>query len=206
MKTIALSLIFISRINAFAPVCPNAISQNPGLQMTPSTVNNEDVTRRVVLKNFIASSAFLTAAVPSIASAKEYVPDYKDMKQVYGLGVTLDNLKKKVSNEDTFESALDGIRAFNRDKNFYTGYARNFISKTVKNNADGDDRVGYVRKASSLISSLEDLLEGKQGLMGEAASKEAVERVEKAQSLIAKFIAGSGVQDEKLAAFVQAHP
>ena len=146
MKTVAFTLILLSGVNAFTPICPTAIAQNPGLQMTSSETNNEEITRRSALTKVIASSAFLTAAVPSIASAKDYVPDYRDMKQIYGLGVTLDSLKTKVSNEDTFESALDGIRAFNRDKNFYSGYARNFISKTVKNNADGDDRVGYIRR------------------------------------------------------------
>lgn len=204
MKTIALSLLILSRVDAFAPSCPSAITNNPGLQMATSS-SNEDVTRRSVLTKIVASSAFLTAAVPLTASA-EYVPDYKDMKQIYGLGITLDNLKKKVSNEDTFEAALPGIKSFNKDKNFYPGYARNFISKTVKNNADGDERVGYVRKACTIITSLEGLLEGEQGLTGEAAVKEAVDRVEKAQSLIAKFVAGSGVEDEKLAAFVAAHP
>jgi len=149
MKTVALTLAFLAGTNAFAPANPThrtSTTQSLGLQMTSSTNNNEEVSRRTALTQLIATSAFLTAAVPSIASAKEYVPDYRDMKQIYGLGVTLDSLKKKVSDEDTFESALEGVRAFNRDKNFYSGYARNFISKTVKNNADGDDRVGYIRK------------------------------------------------------------
>lgn len=209
MKTVALTLAFLAATNAFAPAHPThrtSSAQSHGLHMTSSTTNNEELSRRTALTQLITTSAFLTAAVPSIASAKEYVPDYRDMKQIYALGVTLDSLKKKVSDEDTFESALDGVRAFNRDKNFYTGYARNFISKTVKNNADGDDRVGYIRKASSIITSLEELLDGKQGLLGKEASKEAVERVGKAQSLIGKFIAGSGVEDEKLAAYVKAHP
>ena len=43
-------------------------------------------------------------------------------------------------------------------------------------------------------------------MFGKDASKEAVARVEKAQSLIAKFIDGSGVKDDKLAAYVSAHP
>jgi hypothetical protein len=38
---------------------------------------------------------------------------------------------------------------FNRDPSFYTGYARNYISKSVLNNADGDVRVGYIRQVSN---------------------------------------------------------
>ena len=110
-----------------------------------SPMANDEVTRRTAFTQFIVATGFVTTLTPSIANA-EYTPDFKDMKQIYYLGMSLENLKKKVSDEDTFESALDGIRSFNRDKNFYPGYARNFISKTVKNNADGDDRVGYVRK------------------------------------------------------------
>jgi len=208
MKAVTLTLTFLSGIHAFAPTNPTSTttSLNRGLQMTSSTTNNEEVSRRTALTQFIASTAFLTAAVPSIASAKDYVPDYRDMKQIYALGMTLDNVKAKVSDPDTFETALEGVKMYNRDKKFYPGYARNFISKTVKNNADGDDRVGYIRAASAIITSLEDLLDGSEGLKGKEASKEALARVAKAQSLIAKFIKGSGVTDEKLAAFVKAHP
>jgi len=207
MKAVALTLIVLSGANAFAPTNPphHTTTQNSGIQMTSST-NNEEVSRRTALTQFIASTAFLTAAVPSIASAKDYVPDYRDVKQIYGLGMTLDSLKKKVSDPDTFETALDGVRMYNKDKKFYPGYARNFISKTVKNNADGDDRVGYIRAASAVITSLEDLLDGSEGLKGKEASKEAIIRVTKAQSLISKFLAGSGVVDEKVAAYVKTHP
>lgn len=36
-------------------------------------------------------------------------------------------------------------------------------------------------------------------------SAEAIKRVQKAQGLIGKFIAESGVEDEKLAAYVSSH-
>jgi hypothetical protein len=38
-----------------------------------------------------------------------------------------------------------------------------------------------------------------------STSDEAMKRIQKAQALIGKFIAESGVQDEKLAAYVAAH-
>jgi len=208
MKAVTLTLTFLSGIHAFAPTNPSSTTTSPnhGLQMTSSTTNNEEVSRRTALTQFIASTAFLTAAVPSIASAKDYEPDYRDIKQIYGLGMTLDNLKVKVSDPDTSATALDMVKMYNKDQKFYPGYARNFISKTVKNNADGDDRVGYIRAASASITSLEGLLDGSEGLRGKEASKEAVTRVAKAQSLISKFLKGSGVTDEKVAAFVKAHP
>lgn len=147
MKAVTLTLTFLSGIHAFAPTNPSSTTTSPnhGLQMTSSTTNNEEVSRRTALTQFIASTAFLTAAVPSIASAKDYEPDYRDIKQIYGLGMTLDNLKVKVSDPDTSATALDMVKMYNKDQKFYPGYARNFISKTVKNNADGDDRVGYIR-------------------------------------------------------------
>jgi len=155
----------------------------------------------------LSKAAITTSIVafPSVASAA-YTPKYDDMKQIYGLGVSLDRLKEKVSSEDQWEAALVGIRSFNKDSNFYTGYARNFISKTVKNNAEGDVRVGYIRQASSTIGSLQELLEGRQGLYGNDASKEAVARVEKSQALIGKFLAGSGVEEDKFTAYIAAHP
>lgn len=61
-------------------------------------------------------------------------------------------------------------------------------------------------QASTLISSLESVLSGGDALMNEkSTSEEAIKRIQKAQALIGKFIAESGVQDEKLAAYVSAH-
>lgn len=57
-----------------------------------------------------------------------------------------------------------------------------------------------------MIGSLQNLLEGGDALMNEkTVSAEAIKRVQKAQGLIGKFIAESGVQDEKLAAYVSSH-
>lgn len=57
-----------------------------------------------------------------------------------------------------------------------------------------------------MIGSLQNLLEGGDALMNEkTVSAEAIKRVQKAQGLIGKFIAESGVEDEKLAAYVSSH-
>ena len=117
----------------------------------------------------------------------------------------LDKLVEKLESNQ-IEAALSGVKAFNKDPNFYSGYARNFILKSVKNNADADPRVGYIKQASTLIGSLEGVLSGGDALMNESSTtKEAVARVKKAQALIAKFIDECGIQDEKLAAYVSSH-
>lgn len=123
------------------------------------------------------------------------------------LGASLDKLVAKLEDPDQLESALSGVKAFNKEPTFYTGYAKNFIMKTVKKGSDRDPRVGYIKQASTLIGSLETVLEGGDALMNEkSTSAEAVARVKKAQALIAKFIEESGVeQDEKLSAFVASH-
>lgn len=99
--------------------------------------------RRAVLKGVAAAAA---VAAPLPAFAGEYVPKVDDLKQIYFLGVSLDKLKDKLSNPDTVEAALDGVRLFNKDPNFYPGYAKNFILKTVKKSADADPRVGYIKQ------------------------------------------------------------
>lgn len=197
----AITLSLIASTNAFAP-CP-AKKASTALNM------NQDQSRRVALATI--TSGVIASTFPSAAMALqigEYQPKYDDMKQIYGLGMSLNNLKAKVSDPDKSEDALVGLRAFNRDPNFYTGYARNFISKTVKNNADGDSRVGYIRQASATIGSIQELLEGRQGLYGADAAKEAASRVEKAQALVGKFLAECGVADEKdkFDAYIKEHP
>eukprot|EP00553_Chaetoceros_curvisetus_P011329 CAMPEP_0204638152 /NCGR_PEP_ID=MMETSP0717-20131115/38723_1 /ASSEMBLY_ACC=CAM_ASM_000666 /TAXON_ID=230516 /ORGANISM="Chaetoceros curvisetus" /LENGTH=143 /DNA_ID=CAMNT_0051657827 /DNA_START=52 /DNA_END=483 /DNA_ORIENTATION=+ len=135
-------------------------------------------------------------------------PTYDNMKLIYDLGMSLDALKAKVADPDQSAAALVGLVAFNKSPGFYPGYARNFISKTVKNNADGDVRVGYIRQACSVIGSIQELLEGRQGLYGADASKEAVARVEKAQGLIGKFLLESEITEkmEQFEAYAKAHP
>jgi hypothetical protein len=195
----AITLSLIASASAFAP--------SPAHKASTALNLNNDQSRRAVLASI--TTGVIASTLPSPASALivgSYKPKYDDMKQIYGLGVTLDNLKKKVADPDQSEAALVGLRAFNKDSKFYTGYALNFIGKTVKNNAEGDDRVGYIRQASAIIGSIQELLEGRQGLVGEEAAKEATARVEKAQALIGKFLAECEVEDEKFGPFIQAHP
>jgi len=85
------------------------------------------------------------------------------------------------------------------------GYAKNYISKIVKRSAADDARIGYIKEASALVGSCEGLLRGKEELTGSNAAKEASDRTKKAQALIAKFLAESGVEDERVEAFVAAH-
>lgn len=57
-----------------------------------------------------------------------------------------------------------------------------------------------------MIGSLESVLSGGDALMNEkSTTEEAVKRIQKAQSLIGKFLVESGVQDDKLSAFAAAH-
>ena len=60
-------------------------------------------------------------------------------------------------------------------------------------------------QACNGIGSIQELLEGRQGLSGQEASDEAVKRVRKAQALLAKFFAESGVEDERVSAFIGKH-
>jgi carbon monoxide dehydrogenase subunit G len=64
------------------------------------------------------------------------------------LGVSLDRLSAKVKDPDQLEAALSGVKQFNKQPNFYTGYAKNFIMKSVKKGSDSDPRVGYIRQVN----------------------------------------------------------
>ena len=116
---------------------------------TSTELNAASLDRRELLNSAAAMATGAALLAPQMAWAGDYVPRYQDMKQIYGLGASLDNLVVKLSDPSQVETALDGVRMFNRDKDFYTGYAKNFIQKTVKKGADKDPRVGYVRQVSS---------------------------------------------------------
>jgi len=144
--------------------------------------------------------------VPFEAAFAEYVPKVQDMQQIYFLGTSLDKLVAKLEDPTQTEAALSGVKQFNKDPSFYNGYAKNYVMKLVRKGSDTDPRTGYIKQASTLISSLEGVLEGGDALMNEKSTgAEAVARVKKAQSLIARFIEECGVEDDKLAAFVAAH-
>ena len=65
----------------------------------------------------------------------------------------MDRLASKFEDPNTVYSALEAVRMFNKDPNFYPGYAKNYISKSVLHNADADPRIGYVRQVSTRLLS-----------------------------------------------------
>mmetsp|Transcript_34755 Transcript_34755/g.83984 ORF Transcript_34755/g.83984 Transcript_34755/m.83984 type:complete len:217 (-) Transcript_34755:1351-2001(-) len=153
----------------------------------------------------VTAASFVALPVPP-AFAAEYVPQFKDMKQIYVLGQGLDRLIAKLKDPDQIETVREGVKTFNRDPNFYSGYAKNFIMKTVKKGSDSDPRVGYIKQASTLISSLESVLGGGDALMNEkTTTDEAIKRIEKAQALVVKFLDESGVTDEEVTSFIASH-
>lgn len=79
--------------------------------------------RRSFLKTsgVVATSAFIANSIPGVAFAADYVPKFDDVKVLYSLGMSLDKLAEKCADPDQAEAALAGLRAFNRDPNFYPG-------------------------------------------------------------------------------------
>lgn len=201
--------VFVFGSNGCDGFSAPALSASASTTTTTTTTQLDAIMdRRKVLNTIAVASATLstTMGTASPAFAAEYAPKLQDMQQIYFLGASLDKLITKLETPDQLELALSGVKSFNKEPTFYSAYAQNFIKKTVKNNSDADPRVGYIKQASTLIGSLQNLLEGGDALMNEkTVSAEAIKRVQKAQGLIGKFIAESGVQDDKLAAYVSSH-
>ncbi|VEU38370.1 unnamed protein product [Pseudo-nitzschia multistriata] len=175
---------------------------------TKATASSTELRAETGRREMVAATLAAGAAVLPFgqAAVAAYVPQVNDMKQIYFLGESLDKLIAKLEDPSQMEAALTGVKQFNKDPDFYSTYTRNFILKSIKKGADSDPRVGYIKQASALISSLEGVLTGGDALMNEkSTSAEAVARVKKAQALIAKFIDECGVEDPKLAAFVSSH-
>ena len=103
----------------------------------------------------------------------------------------------------TAGTASAALNQFARDPNFYPGYARNFIGKSVKSNAEDDPRVGKIRLASTTLVSIKDILD--KGTGSKIEVEDAVARCKKAQNLIGDFLAESGVNDDRVVAFAKAH-
>jgi len=200
--TLAGLALIVKSTQAFAPQRMST-QQRTSTTLSMSMEDTTTTTRRSILQTITTGT--ILSSVPGMALAAEYTPKFDDMKQIYALAVTLDSLKAKVADPDQFETALVGLREFNRAANFYPGYAKNFILKSVKASADTDPRVGYVTQASNTIGSCQELLEGRQGLFGADAAKEAVSRVSKAQQLLGKFLMESGVEDSRFKDFVASH-
>ena len=124
-----------------------AVSQ--AFMVAPSTRSSTQlnaVDRREFFNNAAALAVSGVVIGAPQAAFAEYVPRLDDMKQIYFLGASLDKLVAKLSNPDTIEAGLEGVRLFNKDPNFYPGYAKNFVLKSIKKGGDSDPRVGYIKQ------------------------------------------------------------
>lgn len=130
----------VSITHALSPAGPTRITSH----QTPSMLGRRDILNTAASLT-VSAGALL---VPQAAFADEYVPILRDMEQIYKLGVSLDRLIMKLKDPDQLEAALSGVQQFNKNPNFYTGYAKNFIMKTVKKGSDSDPRVGYIKQVS----------------------------------------------------------
>ena len=231
MKIATITALMLSCVTIQA-FCPSIDVER--YSYTSLNMLEENMSRRKTLATLLSTTAFSSVAIfPNSASAlqtKEYEPKFDDLKQIYTLGMSLNGVKAKLSNPENFQDVLVGVRLFNKDIRYYPIYARTFVSKSVKFSADDDSRVVaikevspftnlplslkpfyihflvfYINQAAQVIGSLQELLDGHEGPVGDEASKTAIARVEKAQSLIGQFLSASGVEDERIAAYVAAH-
>ena len=203
--SLALALVALSGANAFSF---DVSDRRAFAQSVASTIAGVATVTTVAPGPASATEKWVYDNAKEVVVENRYKPKFDDLNQIYGLGKGLEKLEVKVSSGDDEQlgKALDGLRAFNKDPNFYPGFAKNYISKVVKRSAADDERIGYVKEAATLVSSCEGLLRGEEaGLSGADAAKEATTRVKKAESLIAKFLDESGVEDERVAAYVAAH-
>jgi hypothetical protein len=135
--------------NGFSACAPKAGIEagSSRTQLRAESMGRRDVFTTVAASVSLSASAALMAPQGALA-ADGYVPKLRDMEQIYLLGASLDRLTKKVQDPDQMEAALSGVREFNKNPSFYSGYAKNFIMKTVKKGSDSDPRVGYIKQVS----------------------------------------------------------
>ena len=203
--SLALALVALSGANAFSF---DVSDRRAFAQSVASTIAGVATVATIAPGPASATDKWVYDNAKEVVVENRYKPKFDDLNQIYGLGKGLEKLEVKVSSGDDEQlgKALDGLRAFNKDPNFYPGFAKNYISKVVRRGAADDERIGYVKEAATLVSSCEGLLRGEEaGPSGVEAAKEATTRVKKAESLVAKFLAESGVEDERVAAYVAAH-
>jgi len=224
--SVLLLLSTSSTARAFAPSGSASVRSSSATELSLLDDNDHDaqLDRRSFTSSaglaFFAATAAASTSIPLPARAigyfSDYTPKFDDLKQIYVLGVTLDRLVEKIKDpekydggREMYDKALEGLRQWNKDPNFYVGYAQNYLAKVVKRGSADDPRLGYIKEASANISSCQELLEGRvEGLSGKAAGDEAIKRVKASQKLIGKFLAESGVEGEgadKIAAYVSSH-
>jgi hypothetical protein len=131
--------------NGFAPSMHTVKGASTGLNML-----DEPTSRRNALSTLLTTTAFSSIAVfPNSANAigtKNYEPKFDDLKQIYGLGMSLNGVKAKLSDPANFQDVLVGVRLFNKDSKYYPIYARTFVSKSVKYSAEDDSRVVVIKE------------------------------------------------------------
>ena len=98
--------------NAFSPNFSN--TKPTSLNMVSPEMDRRE-TFSTLAKTATSFGLSSIIAFPSPVFAKDYTPTFNDVKQLYGLGMSLDNLNKKVSDPDQFDAALVGLRSFNKD-------------------------------------------------------------------------------------------
>ena len=119
-----LAILFVAAqfISTNAFLTPFALRQNVAITSTSSLNMIENRRHFLQSASIIATSGFVAStAVPGAALAQDYVPKFDDVKVILALGASLDKLAVKCADPDQFESALEGLRSFNKDPNFYPG-------------------------------------------------------------------------------------
>lgn len=157
MKIVAFLVGLVGAVHAFSPSQPKSV----GTQTTAlhATANRRQFAQQAAAVIGGATLVFGNAA-PAFAGARgaDYVPKFDDLKVLYSLGMSLDRLVNKFSNEDTVEAGLSNVAEFNKQPYFYPGYAKNYVSKMVLNNADADPRVGYIKQVRMSLRCLFDVV------------------------------------------------
>lgn len=187
--------------------CSNEMTELAGRRNFLSNISNSIST--VTVAGTVAAgltfvpSAFLAQPALAAGAADDYVPKVEDVKLIAALGVSLDKLAERVGDANQWGEAGLNLAVFAKDPRFYENYARNYVSKSVKNDAESDPRVGKIKLAIKTIISVKDLIDVGTGT--DAECKEAVQRVRKAQVLIGDFLQGSGVSDERVTKYIASH-
>lgn len=149
MKTVAIAIVaLLGSASAFAPQLAQKTAEKASLH---ATADRRQFSQQAAAVIGGAAFAFSGAAPALAVRGVDYTPKFDDLKVLYQLGLSLDRLVDKYSREETVEAGLNGVREFNKQPKFYPGYAKNYVSKIVLNNADADPRVGYVKQVSSTL-------------------------------------------------------
>ena len=147
------SVLVLATASSAAAFAPTLASQ-PKQQATALSVASDN--RRAFLNKFSSAAAafavgqtLLSAPESALAIGygQEYTPKFDDIKVIANLAASLDKLMDAIANNQG--KALEGLGSYYKSPDFYVGFARNFISKTKHNDADGDPRMALIRQVRS---------------------------------------------------------